>query len=74
MKLALVLVIAKYLEIRTGHQEFQELVIPALVTLVPMAIILKQPDFGTAVLFSCRSFLILFVGEADVSPLFQSFS
>jgi hypothetical protein len=34
--------------------------------MVPVAIILKQPDFGTAVIFIPILFTMLFVGGADV--------
>ena len=52
MKLSLVIVLAKYLEIREKEiTNIRELLIPSVLTLVPMLIILAQPDFGTAILF-----------------------
>ncbi len=70
MKLGVVLILAKYLEIRERDiRNFRELIIPALVTFIPMGIILKQPDFGTAVLFIPILFTMLFVGGADISHL-----
>ncbi len=67
VKLGLVLVLAKYLELREREiTYFRELLIPSLITLVPVIIILKQPDFGTAVLFIPILFIMLFVGGADI--------
>jgi len=70
MKLALVIVLGKYLEIREREiRHFRELLIPSLLTMVPIIIVLKQPDFGTAVIFVPILFTMLFVGGADVSHL-----
>lgn len=70
MKLSVVIVLAKYLELRERDiKNFRELLIPALVTFVPMLIILKQPDFGTAAIFIPVLFTMLFMGGADVSHL-----
>lgn len=70
MKLALLFILAKYLEFRERDiRNFRELLIPTLLTLVPVMIILKQPDFGTAMIFIPILFTMLFVGGADVSHL-----
>lgn len=70
MKLGVVIVLAKYLEIRERDiHNFRELVIPALLTMIPMGIVLMQPDFGTALCFIPILFAMLFVGGADVSHL-----
>jgi len=70
MKLGLVVILAKYLEIRERDiSHLRELVVPTLLTFVPVLIILKQPDFGTAVIFIPILLTMLFVGGADVSHL-----
>lgn len=70
MKLGLVIILAKYLEIRERDiTKLRELVVPALLTFVPMLIILKQPDFGTAIIFIPILLTMLFVGGADISHL-----
>jgi rod shape determining protein RodA len=70
MKLGLVILLAKYLEFRERDiKNFRELLIPTLITFVPVIIILKQPDFGTAMMFVPILFTLLFVGGADVSHL-----
>jgi len=70
MKLGLVIVLSKYLELRERDiKHMRELVIPALLTLVPVLVILMQPDFGTAAVFIPILFTMLFIGGADVSHL-----
>jgi rod shape determining protein RodA len=70
MKLSVVIVLAKYLELRERDiKNFRDLFIPALVTLIPVLIILKQPDLGTAAIFIPILFTMLFLGGADVSHL-----
>ncbi|MBN1531809.1 MAG: rod shape-determining protein RodA [Spirochaetes bacterium] len=70
MKLALVIILAKYLEIRERDiKRFRELLIPAALTAVPVGFILLQPDFGTAIIFIPVMFTMLYVAGADVSHL-----
>ncbi len=75
MKLGLVVILSKYLEMRERDiRNLRELVIPALLTLVPVLIILMQPDFGTAAVFIPILFTMLFVGGADVTHLLSIIS
>ncbi len=70
MKLALVIILAKYLEIRERDiNKLREMVVPALLTFIPMLVILRQPDFGTAIIFIPILLTMLFVGGADISHL-----
>lgn len=70
MKLGLVILLAKYLEVRERDiMRFREIVIPAALTIVPVTIILLQPDFGTALVFIPLLFTLLYMGGADVSHL-----
>jgi len=70
MKLGLVILMAKYLEFRERDiRNFKELLVPTLIAFIPMVVILKQPDFGTAMMFIPILFTMLFVGGADVSHL-----
>jgi rod shape determining protein RodA len=49
MKLIIIIVLARYLsEVHTDRLTLQDLAKIALLTLVPVALILKQPDLGTA--------------------------
>ena len=70
MKLSLVILLAKYLELKERDlKDFKELLIPSLLTLLPVLIIIKQPDLGTAALFIPILFIMLFLGGASVSHL-----
>jgi cell division protein FtsW (lipid II flippase) len=50
-KVAWVLFLALYLRGRTSHRRLLGLSVPFLITLVPMGLILVEPDLGTALLF-----------------------
>jgi rod shape determining protein RodA len=70
MKLGLIIILAKYIEIRERDiKHFKELIIPSILTIVPVIFIVQQPDFGTAMIYIPLLFSILFVGGADVSHL-----
>lgn len=70
MKLATVILLAKYLEMRERDlRYFRELLIPAIIVFIPVGFILLQPDFGTAMVFIPVLFAMLFVGGADVTHL-----
>jgi len=70
MKLSAVILLAKYFELKERDlKDFKELLIPSLLTLLPVLIIIKQPDLGTAAIFIPVLFAMLFVGGASVSHL-----
>ncbi|MBI3866095.1 MAG: rod shape-determining protein RodA [Planctomycetia bacterium] len=50
-KLACILALARYLMYRENYRRLSGLVVPFLLALVPMGLILKEPDLGTALLF-----------------------
>ncbi len=64
MKVAYVLAIARYLMYTDVHRRFRGLVVPFLIALVPMGLILKQPDLGTALVFLPVLFVVLGVAGA----------
>jgi len=68
-KLALVLALARYLMYRENYKTFLGLAGPLVITLAPMALILKQPDFGTAIIFLPAMFVMLFVAGARLRHL-----
>jgi rod shape determining protein RodA len=75
MKLGMIFILSKYLEFRERDiRNFRELLIPTLLTLIPVFIIIKQPDFGTSMIFIPLLFTLLFVGGADVSHLLSIIS
>ncbi|HEX4123421.1 MAG TPA: FtsW/RodA/SpoVE family cell cycle protein, partial [Tepidisphaeraceae bacterium] len=69
MKVAMILVLARYLRFRTSFRSFHGLLPPLLLALGPMAMILAQPDLGMAVLLLPIWFAMLFVAGAKVRNL-----
>lgn len=64
MKLAYILALAKYLMFRKNYRRLRGLFAPFLLTLLPVVLILKQPDLGTALLFFPVFFAMLFAAGA----------
>jgi rod shape determining protein RodA len=62
MKIALVLTLARYYHARTLEEsiKLKALIVPALIILAPAALVIKQPDLGTAILLMAGSTAILF--------------
>ncbi|MEX0744399.1 MAG: FtsW/RodA/SpoVE family cell cycle protein [Phycisphaeraceae bacterium] len=50
-KIAFVLALAWYLRYRSNYRTFRGLLVPFLITMLPVALLLKQPDLGTAMVF-----------------------
>jgi rod shape determining protein RodA len=66
-KLATVILLGQYLVIREREiKNISVLIIPFLIVILPMVLIILQPDFGTAVSFLPILFAILFLGGADI--------
>ncbi len=68
-KIAYVLVLAWYLRFRKNHRTFAGLLPPAIITFIPCALILLQPDLGTAVLFIPALFAMLVAAGAKLKHL-----
>ena len=69
MKVAFIMVLARYLRFRSNYRTFTGLIPPFLLALTPLVLILKQPDLGTALVFIPILFAMLFVAGAKVSHL-----
>jgi cell division protein FtsW (lipid II flippase) len=69
MKIAFVVVLARYLRFRSNYRTFFGLLAPFAVALIPVALILKQPDLGMASLFVPTLFAMLFVAGARMKHL-----
>jgi rod shape determining protein RodA len=63
-KVVLIVTLAGYLRYETSYRRFGGLAIPFAVTLVPVVLIMKQPDLGTALLCVPILFVMLFVAGA----------
>jgi rod shape determining protein RodA len=69
MKIAFILVLARYLRFRSNYRTFWGLLPPFAVAGIPLLLIFKQPDLGTALTFIPPMFAMLFVAGAKKSHL-----
>jgi len=63
-KISFILALAYYLRYRTNYRSIVGLLMPFVLTLVPMAMILKEPDLGTSLLLLPTLFVMLYVAGA----------
>lgn len=63
-KLAVVLALAWYLRYRSNYRTIPGLIPPFLLTMIPAALILKEPDLGTSLLFPPVLLIMLFAAGA----------
>ncbi len=68
-KLAYILALAWYLRYRSNYRNFRFLIGPFILTLLPMVLILLEPDLGTVLLMMPILFTMLFVAGAKVKHL-----
>jgi rod shape determining protein RodA len=68
-KITLVLVLAKLFEKEENAQSLRGITQAAVLTLIPMALIVIQPDLGTAVIFVGLFFAMWYVGNARLRSL-----
>lgn len=67
-KVGLILVLADILEqMKGGGKRFRDVMVPLLVTLVPVALVIKQPDLGTALVLI--GILVVLLYEAGMPGL-----
>jgi rod shape determining protein RodA len=71
MKIFLILALAKYLhnDPKTEGRRLVDLIVPALIVLPPMALILLQPDLGTAVIVALIFGTIMVLTKLRIVPL-----
>ena len=68
-KVAFVLALARYLMYRDNYRRLRGLLAPLALTLLPVVLILKEPDLGTALVFLPVFFVMLFAAGAKRSDL-----
>ncbi len=68
-KLAYVLFLAWYLRYGDHYRRLRGLMLPLLWTLIPMGLILKEPDLGTSLLFLPTLYVMLYVAGAKRTHL-----
>ena len=69
VKLAYILALARYLMYRSNYRRLTGLIVPFLLTLIPIGLILKEPDLGTSLVFIPILFAMLFVAGARLRHL-----
>lgn len=69
-KIVLVLALANYLRYRKNYRTLSGLLVPFAIMLVPMGLILVEPDLGTAMLFGPVLFAMLLAAGAKLKHLF----
>jgi rod shape determining protein RodA len=69
MKVVLTLTLARYLRFRSSYRSLRGLLPPFLLTLVPMILIVKEPDLGMTLMLLPVLFLTLFVAGARLRHL-----
>ncbi len=74
-KIGLVIALARYLSLKDWSLEKpSRLIVPLVMTLIPMALIAKQPDLGTALVFGAIFFSMLYWAGARFIYLFAILS
>jgi cell division protein FtsW (lipid II flippase) len=68
-KLAFIIALAAYLRFRTNYRTIRGLFWPFILTLIPVGLILKEPDLGTSLLLLPTLFIMLYAAGAKVRHL-----
>ena len=68
-KIAYLLAVSRFLMYRVDQRRLVGLVIPLLLTLVPVVLILKEPDLGTSMVFLPLFFVVAFISGARYRDL-----
>ncbi|WP_018878303.1 rod shape-determining protein RodA [Thioalkalivibrio sp. ALE28] len=61
MKLAVPMMVAWYLSLRSGRPRFRDLLVTGVLILVPVYLIMQQPDLGTSMLVAAAGVLVVFL-------------
>ena len=68
-KLSYSILLAWYLRYGNHYRKLRGLIVPFLLTLLPLGLILKEPDLGTSLLFLPTLYIMLFVAGAKYRHL-----
>ncbi|MBL8852119.1 MAG: FtsW/RodA/SpoVE family cell cycle protein, partial [Planctomycetaceae bacterium] len=68
-KLAYILTLAQYLRHRSNYRRLLGLLLPFVITAVPVVLILREPDLGTSLLFFPVLYAMLFAAGARLRHL-----
>jgi cell division protein FtsW (lipid II flippase) len=70
-KVAYIMALARYLMYRDTHRRLSGLLVPLGLTLLPVLLILREPDLGTALVFVPVFFVMLFAAGSRRSDLLK---
>ncbi len=65
-KIAFVLALARYLRFKQNYRTLKGLLVPFGIMFIPVVLILKEPDLGTAILFAPALFFVLIAAGAKL--------
>lgn len=68
-KVAQVLLLARYIRFRQDHRTFRGLFVPFALTLLPVLLVVKEPDLGSALMFVPSLFAMLWIAGARTRHL-----
>jgi len=68
-KLALVLALARYLTRAENYRRLRGLIVPLALTIVPLLLVLREPDLGTSLVFLPVLFVMLYAAGARKKDL-----
>lgn len=69
MKITLILALAHYFQQSKSRNNMRDILIPLVMLLIPLALIVKQPDLGTAITIIPIFLTILFIAGVDFKHL-----
>jgi len=69
MKLLLIIALAEYFAYRRESHGLRSIIPPLILTLVPMLLIARQPDFGTAMMLAPVFAVMAFIGKVRLRTL-----
>jgi len=72
MKVFYVIAMARFLENWQNRDKFTDLIVPFIITGIPFAIIILQPDLGTASVFIPVMFIMIFMAGVRLRYLFAA--
>ncbi len=70
MKIAMPLVLAWYFQKREGSLRWHDWLVATLLLIVPVALIVRQPDLGTAILVLAAGFYVIFLAGLSWKVIF----
>ena len=75
MKVAVILCFAKYYHrMQLSHvNKIKNIIIPLLILIIPIALVVSQPDLGTAVLIGLSGIIVLWLAGVNIKYFFYSF-